>query len=333
MSPFNLRLSLSLLAFVLCNTGTVAHAEDCADFATRSVEQQDKNLFNLCGYRGSQWTSHQKRLLLECKVMSKRDRAKRLAMRDKLLASCTVVAETSGEFTSFGRNRQQRLLSVLMRAIKRQDENLVRSILSAGVNLGAQPAWMGASPLFIAVELGNYHIARILLRAGAKPYLMASGEINPLSLLLQNGPTNYAFFEFLLQNKANPNIAGKEVDAERPIVLAAAKSDFRAVNLLLKYKADPNLYDEYPAIHKAVKNDHYPMVRALLKNGANPNLGMDRKACVGKLSLDIAYRHASERVIDILLDNRGLTEFECKKASAAKNKGSRSLTKPNSRNN
>jgi len=311
----NIRFLLISLVIVLSNIGAVVRADDCIDFTNRSVQQQDKNLFNLCGYRGSQWTSHRKGLLRECKVMSARDRAKRLAMRDKLLDSCTIVADSSGEFTSFGRNRNQQLLSVLLRAIRRQDENLVRSVLNAGVNIGIQPLWMDASPLFVAIELGNYHLARILVRAGAKPYLLASGEINPISLLLNGGPTNYAFLEFLLQNKANPNLSGKDVVAEQPIVLATAKEDFRSVDLLLKYKADTNLFDEYPAIQKAVALDHFPIVRALMKNGANPNLGIDGKVCKGRLALDIAYRHASERVIDLLLDNRGLTEFECKRAS------------------
>lgn len=184
----------------------------------------------------------------------------------------------------------------------------------------------GGITAFLAIEQGNYHLARILVRAGARPYLMASGEINPISLLLQNGPTNHAFLEFLLQNKANPNLTGKGVKAERPIVLATAKGDFRAVSLLLKYRADTNLFDEYPAIQSAVEQDHYPIVRALMKSGANPNLGHDGKVCAGPLAMDIAYRQASERIIDLLLSNRGLTEFECKSIANAQ------TTKPLSRN-
>lgn len=327
----NLRLLPALLAFVLCNFYSDVHADDCASFVKRSVQQQDNNLFNLCGYRGSQWSSSSKNLLRECRAMSNRDRKKRLAMREKLLASCPVVEDSSGEFISFGRNRQQKLMSVLLRAIRLQNENLVRSILNAGVNLGAQPPWMGASPTFVAVELGNYHLARILIRAGAKPYLLASGEVNPISLLLREGPTNYAFLEFLLQNKANPNLTGRDVTAEQPLVLAAAKADFRSVDLLLKYNADPNIYNDSPAIQKAVDLDHFPMARALIKSGANPNLGIGGRVCKGKLALDIAYRRASERVIDLLLDNRGLTEFECQKLPAIKAKRLK-LSNPKSRN-
>ena len=317
MPPRNSRLLLLTLALTLSSVGV--HADDCSTFTKHSVKQQDDNLFNLCGYRGSQWTSSAKNLLRECSVMSKRDRAKRLAMRDELLASCSAITENSTEVTSTGRNRQQRLLTVLLEAIRRQDENLVRSVLKAGVNVGVQPTWMDSSPLFVAVELGNYHLARILLRAGAKPYLLAPGEVNPISVVLESGPTNYAFLEFLLQNKANPNVAGKDVDAERPIVLAAAKADYRSVNLLLKYKADSNLYKEAPAIIKAVEHDHFPIVRALINSGVNPNLGLDGEVCSGKLALDVAYRSSSERIIDLLLANRGLTEFECKRAATNQN--------------
>jgi ankyrin repeat protein len=316
-------LALTLLLSV--SKGT--RADDCINFANSSIQQQDKNLFNLCGFRGSQWTSNFKALVTECRVMSSRDRKKRLEMRDKLLKSCPIAADPSHELTNFGRNRQQKLLSVLLSAIHLENENLVRSVLNAGVNLGEQPEWMAASPLFLSIELGNYHIARILLRAGAKPYLLASGEINPISLLLQDGPTNHAFLELLLQNNANPNLKGKNVEAQLPIVFAAAKGDFRSLDLLLKYKADPNLFGGMSALQKAVRADHYPMVRALIKGGANPNLGVDRQLCDGMLALDIAYRQASERVIDLLLDNRGLTELECKQLLEKRRK-----SRPKSRN-
>ena len=315
MPPINQRILASLVAVLLCQFSSSAHADACVDFTKQSLKQQDTNLFNLCGYRGSQWTSSKQQLMTECLVMSPRDRRQRLTLREGLLANCPAAAEASEELVSVGRNRQQQLLPVLMRAIALQDANLVRSIINAGVNLGAQPDWTEASPLFLAIEIGNYHIARLLVRAGAKPYLLAEGEINPISLLLQDGPTNHAFLEFLLQNKANPNVAGKGVDAEQPIVLAAQKGDLRAVNLLLDYEADTNLYNEFPAIQKAVEQDHFPMVRALIKAGANPNLGIDGTVCEGQLALDIAYRRASERVIDLLLDNRGLTEDECRKAA------------------
>ena len=327
MPPINFRFLIIFVITLLFSHSKGAGADNCVSFAKRSIEQQDTNLFNLCGYRGSQWTSNFQALFNECRVMSSKDSAQRLSMRDKLLSSCSTIAESSPEFTSFGRNKQQKLLTVLLRAIRKQDQNLVRSVLRAGVNLGVQPAWMEVSPLFLSIELGNYHIARILVRAGAKSYLLAPGEINPVSLLFQNGPTNHAFLEFLLQNKANPNLTGKAVDAELPIVLAAAKGDFRSLDLLLQYKADPNLYKEFSAIQKATQQDHFPMVRALIKSGANPNLGIDRQLCDGPLALDIAFRQASERVIDLLLDNRGLTESECKQLLA-----NRKEVKPNSRN-
>ena len=88
MPPKNLRFLLTLLVVTLCGFNGDVRADECNDFANRSVRQQDNNLFNLCGYRGSQWTSSKKQLLRECRVMSRRDRKQRLMMRDKLLASC-----------------------------------------------------------------------------------------------------------------------------------------------------------------------------------------------------------------------------------------------------
>lgn len=148
MPPISLHFLKVLLFTTLCHYSAGAQADACVDFSNHSVQQQDNNLFNLCGFRGSQWTSSRKDLIKECRVMSVRDRAKRLSMRDKLLTSCPTVADSSPEFTSFGRNRQQKLLTVLLRAIRLKDENLVRSVLRAGVNVGEQPVWMAVSPLF-----------------------------------------------------------------------------------------------------------------------------------------------------------------------------------------
>lgn len=294
-------------ALLLASTGSKAYGVECADYARQSAAQQEQNIFNLCGFRGSQWSSDVKRWYQECQSMSSKDVTSRLTMRDKFLSNCPTL-----NYAGLGRNRQSKLLLAVLRATERQDIRLVEMLIKEGVNLAQQPKWLMHSPLYIATVKNDLKLARVLVANGAKPYFLAEGEENLLSLLLKQKHTNYPFLELLLKNKANPNVAGNGKKEEFPLAIAAMKGDFRAVTRLLAYKADTNLYLERSALQMAVEQDHYPIVRALIKHGANPNLGIDGKVCEGTMALDLAFRNARDRVIDLLLDNRALSSRECK---------------------
>ena len=306
--PLNQTISPLLLgALLLASPGSKPYAVECSDYARRSVAQQEQNIFNLCGFRGSQWSGDYQRWYQECQSMSSKDVTNRLSMRDKFLSSCPAL-----NYSGLGRNRQSKLLLALLRAAEKQDIRLVETLINEGVNLAVQPKWLIHSPLYIATMKNDLKLARVLLANGAKPYFLADGEESLLSLLLKQKHINYPFLALLLQNKANPNVAANGIEAEFPLAIAAMKGDFRAVSLLLAYKADTNLYLERSALQMAVEQDHYPIVRALMKQGANPNLGIDGEVCNGTMALDLAFRNARDRVIDLLLDNRALSSRECK---------------------
>lgn len=295
----------TLLGALLLGFSSMTQANLCTSYAQHSVIQQEKNLFNLCGYHGSQWSNNYQRWHKECQSMSSKDVKYRLKMRDNFLTKCPEVS-----YAGVGRNRQSKLLYALLQATKKQDIRLVKTLIAEGVNLSVQPEWLDASPLFIATTKNNLTLARLLIANGAKPYLQAEGEDRLLNLLLKRQHTNYTLLELFLKHKANPNATA---DGEYPLVIAAAKGDFRAVDLLLRYKVNTNLYSERSALQLAVEQDHYPIVRALIKSGANPNLGIDRERCNGKMALDVAFRNARDRIIDLLLDNHALALNECKK--------------------
>jgi len=296
---------LGILFMVLVNTAVCA--DECQLYAEKSVEQHDRNLFNLCGFRGVQWSNDIKKWRSECEVMSLKDQKQRLQLRESLLSKCPTIP-----YLGVGRNYHQKLSIALMKAVESGSYRRTEMLIQAGANVSGQPEYLDSSVLFIAIKNNYQHIVRLLVRSGAKPYLAAKGETNVLSLLLQNEDTNYALFEFLLKNKANPNFLGKEDGVDYPIVIAAAKGDFRSVDLLLRYKADPNLYLGRSALQLAVEQDNYPISRSLINNGANPNLGIDRKRCDGLMALDLAFRNAKERVVDLLMDNHALAERECR---------------------
>ncbi|PWQ95725.1 hypothetical protein DKT75_11870 [Leucothrix arctica] len=299
-----LRLLISVV--LMLSISSIATANECLAYAHKSVEQNSRNLFNQCGFHGSQWSSDFNRWNTECNSMSGRDRRHRLQMREGFLSQCPTVA-----YSGAGRNYQRKLSLALLKAVQEGSLRRTELLVQAGANLSAQPQWLPASPLYTAIKSKSYHLVRFLLRNGAKSHLLANGEMNMLSLLLQSQDTNYAMFEFLLQNGANPNLLGKQADVDYPLVIAAAKGDFRSADLLLRYKADPNLYLGRSALQLAVEQDHYPLSRALIQRGANPNLGIGGKRCDGIMALDLAFRNAQERVVDLLMDNHALAQREC----------------------
>ena len=82
MRLYRLRYSLFIgISSVLLST-SIVHADECLTYAQKSVEQNDRNLFNLCGYHGSQWSSNLNRWRNECQTMSNKDRDKRVIDRE-----------------------------------------------------------------------------------------------------------------------------------------------------------------------------------------------------------------------------------------------------------
>ncbi|RVU83752.1 ankyrin repeat domain-containing protein [Leucothrix sargassi] len=293
---------------IVLATCSVAVANECASYAQQSALQNDRNVVNLCGFHGSQWSSDVSRWASECKTMSKKDQQHRLQMREHFLSQCALVS-----YPNIGRNDHQRKLSfALLKAVGEGSLRHTFLLLQAGANLASQPDELPNSPLYLAIQNKTQHLARFLVRNGAKPHLLAKGEMSVLSLLLYGKEMNHALFEFLLQNGANPNYLGRLADVDYPLVIAASKGDYRSVRLLLQYKADPNLYLTRSALQLAVEQDHYPIVRALINSGANPNLGVNGKRCDGVMALDLAFRNAKDRIIDLLMDNHALAERECK---------------------
>ena len=307
MSLHRVACRLLVSITLMFSISSIATADECLAYAQKSVEQNNRNLFNQCGFHGSQWSSNSNRWRTECSSMSSIDRAHRLQMREGFLSQCPTVS-----YSAAGRNHQRKLSFALLKAVESGSLRQTELLVQAGANLSAQPEWLAASPLYTAVKNKSYHLVRFLVRNGAKTHLLAKGEMNVLSLLLQSKDTNYGIFEFLLQNGANPNLLGRQSNKEYPLVLAASKGDLRSSNLLLRYKADPNLYQVRSALQLAVEKDNYPISRALIKGGANPNLGVNGRRCNGIMALDLAFRNAKERVVDLLMDNHALAERECR---------------------
>ncbi len=182
----------------------------------------------------------------------------------------------------------------LILAARVGSEESVKELLAAGADPNAENN-NGMAPLSSAAEDGSPEMVRMLLAAKADPN---AGKINA-PLLCAIHKRDIVSAELLLNAGANPNVTGdvflqtgpgRTDTAEQeawtsggnrfqtrrqnvaPLWLAICWDELPMVNLLLKFKADPNdsRTDGHPLIFTALHNPE--IVQALLDSGAKVNV-------------------------------------------------------------
>src|SRR5262245_2184523 len=156
-------------------------------------------------------------------------------------------------------------LTPLVFAAREGDLESAKLLLDAGAPINETTEY-GWTPLLTAVNNRNYQLAAFLLDKGADPNLANKGGWTPLYLATDNrnieggdypvpkGDMDHLeIIQKLLEKGANPNGKIKDTtltrtiftmqwffeDGATPFIRAAQSSDTALMNLLLKYKADP----------------------------------------------------------------------------------------------
>jgi ankyrin repeat protein len=156
-------------------------------------------------------------------------------------------------------------LTPLVFAAREGDIESAQLLLDAGAPIN-QVTEYGWTPLLTAVNNRNYRVAAMLLERGADPNLANKGGWTPLYLATDNrnieggdypvpkGDMDHLeIISLLLEKGANPNQKIKDntltrtiftmqwffEDGATPFIRAAQSSDTALMQLLLKYKADP----------------------------------------------------------------------------------------------
>ncbi|HEV2330299.1 MAG TPA: ankyrin repeat domain-containing protein [Verrucomicrobiae bacterium] len=185
---------------------------------------------------------------------------------------------------------------------------MIQMLLDSGADPNIPDNW-GGTPLIRATRLGGGQVIenlKLLLAAKADPN---AGRCDlPLLCAINNRDVKAA--DLLLQAGANPNakslvtpnlgnlISGfGRVDNFTPLWAAVSMHNAPIVQLLLKYKADPNdiQINNTPVIFSAV--DKTNVLKALLNAGANPNVTDDE----GRTPLSFAAQDASPTAVALLL--------------------------------
>jgi ankyrin repeat protein len=250
-------------------------------------------------------------------------------------------------------------LTPLVFAAREGDIESAQLLLDAGAQIN-QVTEYGWTPLLTAVNNRNYRLAAMLLERGADPNLANKGGWTPLYLATDNrnieggdypvpkGDMDHLeIITLLLEKGANPNQKIKDntltrtiftmqwffEDGATPFIRAAQSSDTALMQLLLKYKADPQAttvngdnaltasggigWVEGVTYERSAK-ENFEAMKMLLDLGLDPNHANNE----GRTALMGAAMKGRNDVVQMLVD-RGAN-------LAARDKGNRDTDKVSS---
>ncbi|KAL2140698.1 hypothetical protein VTI28DRAFT_3483 [Corynascus sepedonium] len=132
----------------------------------------------------------------------------------------------------------------------------------------------GRTPLMVASRRGLYGNVGALLRTGADPLREDSDGRNVVFYAAQNAveTKKYGLVELILEKISNDPKVINGTPGGRPLAAAAMEGDVEMIRLLLKRKADPQVYDTNgrTPLYFAAWNGHIEAVGELINNGADP---------------------------------------------------------------
>lgn len=154
-------------------------------------------------------------------------------------------------------------------AIHQKKTDIAKLLLKKGADVNVVDKQKKKIPLVASIN--NSELAKLLVENGANvnPEI-AKGEMSPLRKAINL--ENDELVQYLLENKANPNIPGQK----NPLIEAIERKDkLNYIELLLKHGADVNKPEEYtlkrtPLITATIK-DNTKVAEILLKAGAKVN--------------------------------------------------------------
>ena len=178
----------------------------------------------------------------------------------------------------------------LIRAIKMNDEDRVRTLIYANVDVNERN-YAGITPLTLAAEKGNMTIVKYLLDAHAN--INESSPYGVTPLIAASAAGNAEVVEYLLSKGANSSI--KDETGKTPVLYAAHYNNEKTLATLAKRFPQavniPDAAGNTPLIYSAQRG-YDKNVKVLLANGAdvnyrNPNTG------VGAVATASAEGHAN----------------------------------------
>jgi ankyrin repeat protein len=179
--------------------------------------------------------------------------------------------------------------TALMTAARGGSLDVVQSLLAAGADPNAAEGLLGQAALMLAIAENHTRVAEVLIEAGAAVSARTNNRFTPLLFAAQQG--NIEAAQLLISAGANvnesaPDGIGGNTNARTRFVrgtdahalLVAIDSGHSDMALfLLDGGADPHHAGAgRTPLHSAVQHRNPEVVSALLRQGADPNVGLER---------------------------------------------------------
>jgi len=294
------QLLTTLILFIGFSTSLqAADAGFCDNYAKTAVQQQIGNVAQSCAEKGSRWSSSYMTHNAWCRSAAKSTASKQIEARESALSSCGADSRrinwsTLPDIPAVW----DRLFAQMLEATRKDDVNAVQAMHANGVSINHKEKASGGTMLYNAVDLQAEKTAAYLLSQRANPRATNNGGSNALSAMIRDKKVNYRMLGALLKGGFDPNYGGKGLtDSAFPLLLAAKKNDYTAVQMMLKAGGNPNLRRGETPLLYAVGNRNMSMVQLLINSGAQPNLSGAATSC---RPLDKALKSGSRGVIAFL---------------------------------
>ena len=226
-----------------------------------------------------------------CDIDNNQIRSKRVKMIKECMTKMTIV-----KLIDVVQEINQK--KDLFKLIRNHNVTSIQELLTLKVNVHIRDS-EGSTPLHLAAELGYLDIVKLLVQnganIGAKKYLSET----PLQTAVIND--RYEISEYLLEN-------GAEVNTDDilygPLMIAVINCQVDLVKLLLFHGAAVNVhyqfeYENQTPLQTAIKNQNLKIIKALLKNGADPNYSFNSEETVP--AIDQALEIGNSAIIRMLL--------------------------------
>ncbi|GFU58469.1 ankyrin-3 [Trichonephila clavipes] len=174
------------------------------------------------------------------------------------------ILEILSQFNDFDINRRFEKLSLLDIAIICSHINVVKYLLEKGFNINSEMD--GNTALHVASYFDNHEVAQLLLSKGSSPNIQLI-DFTPLHVASSKGYTQLV--DILL--KGGANVLVRDRHQKLAIEYAVEHNHLHILELLLKVKdTDINFCtkDSYTLLHIAAESGSLPMVKCLIRNGA-----------------------------------------------------------------